>query len=144
MAGSMQLLRAELPLSGEQAQLMDIVLRESSRLNEIIRNFLAYARPQRGASRRVDVRRMVVGHVRAAAQQPGSPGRSRAPGRSCDDAPVAARQTRRSCARSCGTSPRNALRAMPQRRHADVPRRARDDRRAAGWPRSPLRTRASA
>ena len=60
MAGSMQLLRAELPLSGEQAQLMDIVLRESSRLNEIIRNFLAYARPQRGASRRVDVRSMVA------------------------------------------------------------------------------------
>ena len=59
MAGSMQLLRAELPLSGEQAQLMDIVLRESARLNGIIRNFLAYARPQRGATTLVDLGRVV-------------------------------------------------------------------------------------
>ena len=35
------------PLDDEQAQLMDIVLRESTRLNETIRGFLAYARPQR-------------------------------------------------------------------------------------------------
>jgi two-component system sensor histidine kinase PilS (NtrC family) len=59
MTGSMQLLRTELPLSGDQAQLMDIVLRESARLNEIIRNFLAYARPQRRDSRLVDLRRVV-------------------------------------------------------------------------------------
>jgi two-component system sensor histidine kinase PilS (NtrC family) len=59
MAGSMQLLRRELSLSGEQAQLMDIVLRESARLNETIRNFLAYARPQRGSTARVDVKRIV-------------------------------------------------------------------------------------
>ena len=59
MAGSMQLLRRELSLSGEQTQLMDIVLRESARLNETIRNFLAYARPQRGSTSRVDVKRIV-------------------------------------------------------------------------------------
>jgi two-component system sensor histidine kinase PilS (NtrC family) len=59
MTGSMQLLRAELSLSGEQAQLMDIVLRESARLNETIRTFLAYARPQRGTKTRVDVGRIV-------------------------------------------------------------------------------------
>ena len=47
MSGSIQILRQELPLSDEQAQLMDIVLRESERLNETIRSFLAYARPQR-------------------------------------------------------------------------------------------------
>jgi signal transduction histidine kinase len=40
-------LRQELSLSEEQAQLMDIVLRESERLNETIKSFLAYARPQR-------------------------------------------------------------------------------------------------
>jgi two-component system sensor histidine kinase PilS (NtrC family) len=59
MAGSMQLLRSELPLSDEQAQLMDIVLRESARLNETIKNFLAYARPQRGPSTRVELSRLV-------------------------------------------------------------------------------------
>ena len=55
MAGSIQLLRHELPLSDEQAQLMDIVLRESERLNHTIKSFLAYARPQRSAPARLDV-----------------------------------------------------------------------------------------
>ena len=57
MSGSIQILRQELPLSAEQAQLMDIVLRESERLNTTIRSFLAYARPQRFAIARLDVRR---------------------------------------------------------------------------------------
>jgi two-component system sensor histidine kinase PilS (NtrC family) len=59
MSGSLQILRQELPLSDEQSQLMDIVLRESDRLNETIRSFLAYARPQRNASTTVDVRQIV-------------------------------------------------------------------------------------
>jgi two-component system, NtrC family, sensor histidine kinase PilS len=57
MSGSIQILRHELPLSAEQEQLMDIVLRESERLNNTIRSFLAYARPQRCAVARLDVRR---------------------------------------------------------------------------------------
>jgi two-component system, NtrC family, sensor histidine kinase PilS len=59
MSGSIQVLRQELPLSEEQGQLMDIVLRESERLNETIRVFLAYARPQRFAVARLDVRKVV-------------------------------------------------------------------------------------
>ena len=55
MSGSIQILRQELPLSTEQEQLMDIVLRESERLNSTIRSFLAYARPQRFAITRFDV-----------------------------------------------------------------------------------------
>ena len=57
MSGSIQILRQELPLSAEQEQLMDIVLRESERLNTTIRSFLAYARPQRFAIARLDLRR---------------------------------------------------------------------------------------
>ena len=57
MSGSIQILRQELPLSAEQEQLMDIVLRESERLNQTIRSFLAYARPQRFAIARLDLRR---------------------------------------------------------------------------------------
>jgi two-component system sensor histidine kinase PilS (NtrC family) len=57
MSGSIQILRQELPLTAEQEQLMDIVLRESERLNDTIRSFLAYARPQRVAIARFDVRR---------------------------------------------------------------------------------------
>jgi two-component system sensor histidine kinase PilS (NtrC family) len=57
MSGSIQILRQELPLSAEQEQLMDIVLRESERLNATIRSFLAYARPRRFQIARFDVRR---------------------------------------------------------------------------------------
>ena len=59
MSGSLQLLRQELPLSEEQTQLMDIVLRESDRLNDTIRSFLAYARPQRFVVARLDVTKVV-------------------------------------------------------------------------------------
>jgi len=60
MSGSISILRQELPLTGEQSQLMDIVLRESDRLNETIRSFLAYARPQRANTSRMDVRQVVT------------------------------------------------------------------------------------
>ena len=59
MSGSIQVLRQELPLSDEQAQLMDIVLRESERLNDTIKSFLAYARPQRSKLARLDLRKIV-------------------------------------------------------------------------------------
>lgn len=60
MAGSIQILRQDLPLNDEQSQLMDIVLRESDRLNDTIRSFLAYARPQRQAIAPVDVARIIT------------------------------------------------------------------------------------
>jgi two-component system, NtrC family, sensor histidine kinase PilS len=60
MSGSIQILRAELPLTDEQGQLMDIVLRESERLNETIRSFLAYARPQRQSMTHMDVRQVIT------------------------------------------------------------------------------------
>jgi two-component system sensor histidine kinase PilS (NtrC family) len=56
ISGSMQILRKDLLLNGEQSQLMDIVLRESERLNQTIRSFLAYARPQRFGIARLDLR----------------------------------------------------------------------------------------
>jgi len=64
MSGSIQILRQELPLTSEQSQLMDIVLRESDRLNETIRSFLAYARPQRSGVKRVDVGKVVTDTAR--------------------------------------------------------------------------------
>ena len=59
MSGSMQMLKEELTLSADQAQLMDIVLRESERLNQSIKSFLAYARPQRFELQRIELRRIV-------------------------------------------------------------------------------------
>lgn len=59
MSGSIQVLRQELPLNAEQEQLMDIVLRESERLNETIKSFLAYARPQRATLKKLDLRSLL-------------------------------------------------------------------------------------
>ncbi len=56
ISGSMQILRNDLDLNGEQTQLMDIVLRESERLNQTISSFLAYARPRRFGVARLDLR----------------------------------------------------------------------------------------
>jgi two-component system sensor histidine kinase PilS (NtrC family) len=45
MRGSVQVLASELNFSQDQSQLMQIVLRESDRLNRIVSDFLTYARP---------------------------------------------------------------------------------------------------
>ncbi|HUE88977.1 MAG TPA: ATP-binding protein [Vicinamibacterales bacterium] len=60
MSGSMQILRQKLKLSQDEAQLMDIVLRESERLNDTIRSFLAYARPQRVTVHELNLHRMLL------------------------------------------------------------------------------------
>ena len=59
MTGSIQVLQEELTLTGDQAHLLDIVLRESRRLDETIANFLAYARPQRRSETRFELRRLL-------------------------------------------------------------------------------------
>ena len=59
MSGSIQVLREELSLNEEQAELMDIVLRESDRLNQTIRSFLAYARPKQATLAQCDLAQVV-------------------------------------------------------------------------------------
>jgi two-component system sensor histidine kinase PilS (NtrC family) len=56
ITGSIQVLQQEAQLTDEQAGLLSIVLRESRRLDETIRNFLAYARPRPPKLACVDVR----------------------------------------------------------------------------------------
>jgi len=46
MRGSIQMLRSEVENDSSQAELMEIILRESDRLNQIITDFLSYARPR--------------------------------------------------------------------------------------------------
>ena len=70
MSGSIQVLRQELSLSEEQTQLMDIVLRESERLNDTIRSFLAYARPQKFAIARLDLGKVVQDAARLLRNSP--------------------------------------------------------------------------
>ncbi|HVD91014.1 MAG TPA: ATP-binding protein [Vicinamibacterales bacterium] len=64
MAGSIQILRDELRLTADQSQLMDIVLRESERLNDTIRSFLAFAKPQRTTVADLDVRGVLTDTAR--------------------------------------------------------------------------------
>jgi two-component system, NtrC family, sensor histidine kinase PilS len=53
LSGSIQMLQGELDLKGDHKHLMDIVLRETDRLNTIITEFLDYARPRSGQRERM-------------------------------------------------------------------------------------------
>jgi len=53
LSGSIQMLQGELDLKGDNKHLMDIVLRETDRLNTIITEFLDYARPRSGQRERM-------------------------------------------------------------------------------------------
>ncbi|MBX7219162.1 MAG: PAS domain S-box protein [Blastocatellia bacterium] len=55
MRGSIQLLQSEMDLNEDQAYLMQIVVRESDRLDRIISDFLAYARPSPLRLAKVDI-----------------------------------------------------------------------------------------
>ncbi len=56
MRGSIQVLRSEMDGDPAQAELMEIVLRESDRLNHIITDFLTYARPRPVSLAETDLR----------------------------------------------------------------------------------------
>jgi len=55
MRGSIQMLRADMEEESTQTELMEIILRESDRLNRIISDFLNYARPRSITQSQVDV-----------------------------------------------------------------------------------------
>ena len=86
-------------------------MRESQRLNETIKNFLAYAGPQRVTRATVDVRPLVR---ETANCSPRARRRAAAPGATptCLE-PVCTTWTRRRCVRCCGISRPMRLKAMP-------------------------------
>lgn len=55
MRGAIQVLESSTPAGSSQSSLMDIILKESDRLNSIITNFLSYARPAAGEFADTDV-----------------------------------------------------------------------------------------
>jgi two-component system sensor histidine kinase PilS (NtrC family) len=59
MRGSIQMLRSEMDGDTEQTQLMEIILRESDRLNKIVADYLNYARPRPAELKNVDIRGLV-------------------------------------------------------------------------------------
>lgn len=60
MRGSIQMLRSEMDGDTEQAQLMEIILRESDRLNKIVADYLNYARPRPAELKNVDLNALVA------------------------------------------------------------------------------------
>lgn len=59
MRGAIQVLDSQTPRGTAQASLMEIILRESDRLNKIITNFLTYARPRVSNFSEIDVREAI-------------------------------------------------------------------------------------
>jgi two-component system, NtrC family, sensor histidine kinase PilS len=59
MRGAIQVLQSQTPPDTAQASLMEIILRESDRLNKIITNFLTYARPRVSNFSEIDVRESI-------------------------------------------------------------------------------------
>lgn len=55
LAGSIQILRKEIPYDPEHDKLMQIVLRETNRLNVLVNNFLLFAKPPVGKIERVNL-----------------------------------------------------------------------------------------
>jgi two-component system sensor histidine kinase PilS (NtrC family) len=55
MRGSIQMLRSEMDGDSEHAQLMEIILRESDRLNNIVADYLNYARPRPAEVKEIDL-----------------------------------------------------------------------------------------
>jgi two-component system sensor histidine kinase PilS (NtrC family) len=60
MRGSIQMLHAEMDGDTEQAQLMEIILRESDRLNKIVADYLNYARPRPAELKNVDIKTLIA------------------------------------------------------------------------------------
>jgi len=60
MRGSIQMLRSEMDGNTEQAQLMEIILRESDRLNKIVADYLNYARPRPAELKNVDIKALIA------------------------------------------------------------------------------------
>ena len=59
MRGAIQVLQSNTPPESIQSDLMNIILRESDRLNSIISNFLSYARPKVGGYDEIDLREAI-------------------------------------------------------------------------------------
>ena len=59
LSGSIQVLQGELDLKGDDKRLMDIVVRETDRLNAIITEFLEYARPKTTQTENIELRSLL-------------------------------------------------------------------------------------
>jgi len=64
ISGSVQYLKGDLKPGGETLELMDIILRESHRLDQTIRDFLTFARPGTFSPQSCDLVRLIEDHLK--------------------------------------------------------------------------------
>jgi two-component system sensor histidine kinase PilS (NtrC family) len=64
ISGSVQYLKGDIRPEGETLELMDIILRESQRLDQAIRDFLTFARPGVFAPEKVDLVKLIEDSVK--------------------------------------------------------------------------------
>lgn len=74
ISGSIQVLSDELRLSGDNAHLMEIVVRETERLNKLITDYLLFAKPATGKRDRVDLAAVIRGTVKVFENSPEAAG----------------------------------------------------------------------
>ena len=60
ISGSIQMLRDDLDSDDVNSRLMDIILRETSRLNHLINDFLLFARPKKANMSRFDINQLIL------------------------------------------------------------------------------------
>jgi two-component system sensor histidine kinase PilS (NtrC family) len=113
MRGSIQMLRGEMDGDSEQAQLMEIILRESDRLNRIVADYLNYARPRPAELVDVDVRAVMRDTLRLLRHSAELSERHTLEEDLPDDE-VIARGDPEQLKQVCWNIARNALKAMPE------------------------------
>jgi two-component system sensor histidine kinase PilS (NtrC family) len=70
VSGAVQYLEGNLDLDAESRELLDIILRESHRLDQAIRDFLTFARPGAYAPVRIDVVKLIEENVKLLGKSP--------------------------------------------------------------------------
>jgi two-component system sensor histidine kinase PilS (NtrC family) len=112
MRGSIQMLRAELDGESDQAQLMEIILRESDRLNKIVADYLNYARPRPAELKEVDVCALVQETFKLLKNSPEITD-GHALNEDLPREPVKVKGDAEQLTQVCWNIARNALKAMP-------------------------------
>src|SRR6266496_1905381 len=112
MRGSIQMLRGEMDGNSEHAQLMEIILRESDRLNNIVADYLNYARPKPAELKNVDVCSLVRETFQLLRNSPELSGGHKLE-EDLPDRPVIVSGDPEQLKQVCWNIARNAVQAMP-------------------------------
>ena len=112
MRGSIQMLRSELTDNSDHGQLMEIILRESDRLNKIVTDYLNYARPRPAEMSEVDVSALIRETLKLLRNSPEiSDGHTLK--EDLPDGPLMVKGDAEQLKQICWNVARNAMQAMP-------------------------------